>query len=51
MSKIVNNPGKYLMYLYEKSTDFKQYKLVLIDLLNGDNMNNLINVISKNKII
>ena len=51
MSKIVNDPGKYLMYLYEKSTDFKQYKLVLIDLLNGDNMNNLINVISKNKII
>jgi hypothetical protein len=51
MSKIVNNPGKYLMYLYEKNTNFKQTNIVLVDLLNEANMNNLINVISKNKIL
>ena len=51
MSKIVNSPGKFLMYLYEKSMDFKQYNIVLVDLLNENNMNNLINVISKNKLI
>ena len=46
MSKFVNSPGKFLMYLYEKSMDFKQYNIVLVDLLNENNMNNLINVIS-----
>ena len=51
MSKVVITPGKFLMYLYEKNMNFKQYKIVLIDLLNENNMNNLINVISKNKII
>ena len=51
MSKFVNSPGKFLMYLYEKSMDFKQYNIVLVDLLNENNMNNLINVISKNKFI
>ena len=51
MSKALNNPGKYLMYLYEKYLNFKQYNIVLVDLLNENNMNNLINVISKNKII
>ena len=51
MSKFVNSPGKFLMYLYEKSMDFKQYNIVLVDLLNENNMNNLINVISKNKLI
>ena len=51
MSKAVNNPGKFLMYLYEKYLNFKQYNIVLVDLLNENNMNNLINVISKNKII
>ena len=51
MSKAVNSPGKFLMYLYEKYLNFKQYNIVLVDLLNENNMNNLINVISKNKII
>ena len=51
MSKVVNLPGKFLMYMYEKLMNFKQYNIVLIDLLNENNMNNLINVISKNKII
>ena len=51
MSKAVNSPGKFLMCLYEKYLNFKQYNIVLVDLLNENNMNNLINVISKNKII
>ena len=51
MSKAVNSTGKFLMYLYEKYLNFKQYNIVLVDLLNENNMNNLINVISKNKII
>ena len=51
MSKVVNSPGKFLMHLYEKYLNFKQYNIVLVDLLNENNMNNLINVISKNKII
>ena len=51
MSKAVNSPGKFLMHLYEKYLNFKQYNIVLVDLLNENNMNNLINVISKNKII
>ena len=51
MSKAVNSAGKFLMNLYEKYLNFKQYNIVLVDLLNENNMNNLINVISKNKII
>ena len=51
MSKLVSKQKKNLMYFYENYMNYKHYHYIIVDLLNEDNMNNLINVISKNKFV
>ena len=49
MAKLSSNPNKKLMQFYENMFDFRQYRPIIVDLLSDNNMNNLIDVISKNK--
>ena len=49
MAKLSSNPNKKLMQFYENMFDFRQYRPIIVDLMSDNNMNNLIDVISKNK--
>ena len=51
LSKLASSPNKKLMQFYENILNYRQYKIIVVDLLSEDNMNKLINIISKNKFV
>ena len=51
LSKLASSPNKKLMQFYENILNYRQYKIIVVDLLSEDNMNKLINTISKNKFV
>ena len=49
--KVPSNSSKTLLQFYENYLNVRQYRQILVDLINVDNMNILINNISKNKFV
>ena len=49
--KLLSNDDKKLVQLYEDYLGFRQYRPIIIDVINDTNLNNLINTISINKFL
>ena len=49
--KLVSKDGKKLLQFYEDYMGFRQYRPIIIDVINDNNLNILINTLSNNKII
>ena len=49
--KMPSNSSKTLLQFYENYLNVRQYRQILVDLINVDNMNILINNISQNKFV
>ena len=51
MVKLVSNDNKKLVQLYEDYLGFRQYRTIIIDVINDNNLTNLVNTISLNKFL
>ena len=51
IAKYLSNDNKKLIQLYEDYMGFRQYRPIIIDVINDNNLNNLINTISLNKFL